>query len=68
MADELRVYPDCPHGGIFTGWYLQRRKRYFLLFHKWKNIARYNNYYYALMMKVLFVPERQNTKRRDDEK
>lgn len=64
MADDLRVYPDCTSRGIVIGWYLQRRKRYLLLFHKWKNIAWYDSYFDALTMKVLFVPERQNTKRK----
>ena len=55
MADDLRVYPDCTSRGIVIGWYLQRRKRYLLLFHKWENIARYDSYFYALMMGELFI-------------
>lgn len=57
MADELRVYPDCTSKGIVIGWYLQRRKRYLLLFHKWENIAWYDSYFYALMIKELYIPK-----------
>jgi hypothetical protein len=54
---ELRIWADAVPHGYVTGWFLQRKRRRFLFFHRWENVGWFPNMGDALIAKVMFIPK-----------
>ena len=52
---ELRIWPDAVPHGYVTGWFLQRKRKRFLFFHRWEYIGWYLNMGDALIAKVMYI-------------
>lgn len=55
---ELRIEIEPPkENGGTTEFNVQRKVPFLRFFHKWKNVATFNNYWDALLFKESYIPK-----------